>query len=43
LSSHKFREFARQLDCDEDETRFEETVKRLAKAPKSVEPEKRES
>ncbi len=29
----KFRELARELECDEDEKRFEETVKRIAKAP----------
>jgi hypothetical protein len=34
----KFVESARDLECDEDEARFEETVKRVAKAPKA-EPE----
>ena len=36
----KFRELARELDCDEGEARFEEAVKRVAKAPlKRPEPE----
>ena len=30
----KFRDLARELECDEDEERFEETVKRLAEKPK---------
>ena len=30
----KFRDLARELEADEDEARFEETVKKLAKAPK---------
>lgn len=29
----KFRELARELECDEDESRFEETVKKVAKSP----------
>jgi len=29
----KFRDLARKLECDEDEKQFEETVKRVAKAP----------
>lgn len=30
----KFHELARELECDEDETRFEEAVKKVApKAP----------
>jgi hypothetical protein len=29
----KFRDLARELECDEDEEWFEETVKRIAKAP----------
>ena len=28
----KFRDLARELECDEDEAKFEETVKRVAKA-----------
>ena len=35
----KFIELARTLEADEDEARFEETVKKVAKAPK---PEKAE-
>lgn len=34
----KFRDLARELECDEDEARFEETVRKVAKAPKG-EPE----
>lgn len=30
----KFRAMARDLECDEDEARFEEKVKRVATAPK---------
>jgi hypothetical protein len=30
----KFRDLARELECDEDEAKFEETVKRVAKTPK---------
>lgn len=30
----KFRDLARQLECDEDEGRFEETVRKIASAPK---------
>lgn len=37
--STKFKELARELECDEDEARFEETVKKVAKAQK---PEKAE-
>lgn len=29
----KFRELARELECDEDEAAFEEKVRRVAKAP----------
>ena len=29
----KFKELAREAECDEDEAKFEETVKRVAKAP----------
>lgn len=28
-----FEELARELECDEDEARFEETVRKVAKAP----------
>ena len=31
----KFRDLARELECDEDEARFEETVKKVAKSPPS--------
>jgi hypothetical protein len=34
----KFRDLARDLECDEDEAKFEETVKRVAKAPSPKEP-----
>jgi hypothetical protein len=33
----KFRDLARELECDEDEARFEETVKRIVKAPPKAE------
>lgn len=36
----KFRDLARELECDEDEARFEEAVKRIAVTP--PEPEKSE-
>ena len=29
----KFRDLARELEADEDEAKFEETVKKVAKAP----------
>ena len=29
----KFADLARELECDEDEARFEETVKKVAKSP----------
>lgn len=35
----KFKAAARDLECDEDEARFEEKVKRVATAPKPSEPE----
>jgi hypothetical protein len=34
----KFREAARELECDEDEARFEDQVKRIAEAPKAETP-----
>lgn len=37
--SDKFRKLARELECDEDEARFEETVKRVAKAPPPKDPQ----
>jgi hypothetical protein len=36
----KFREMAKELECDEDEAAFEEAVKRIAVTP--PEPEKPE-
>lgn len=35
----KFRQLARELECDEDEAAFEDKVRKVATAPKS-EPEK---
>jgi len=32
--SDKFQDLARQLECDEDEVKFEDQVKRIATAPK---------
>lgn len=34
----KFRDIARQLECDEDETKFEDLVRRVATAPKPEKP-----
>ena len=31
--AEKFKELARELECDDDEARFDERVKKLAKAP----------
>lgn len=38
----KFRDLARQLECDEDENAFEEKVRKVANAPntKDTEPTK---
>ena len=33
-----FKETARELECDEDENRFNETLKRVAKAPVKKKP-----
>lgn len=33
----KFRELARDLDCDDDEVAFRERVKRIVKAPRATE------
>ena len=30
----KFQDLARQLECDEDEARFEDQVRKIASAPK---------
>lgn len=35
----KFRELARELDVDEDEARFDETLKRIAPKPPEPKPE----
>ncbi|MGH6955428.1 MAG: hypothetical protein ACREEW_02035 [Caulobacteraceae bacterium] len=32
--AEKFRDLARELETDDDETRFDERLKKLAKAPK---------
>jgi hypothetical protein len=37
----KFRDLARQIGADEDEKRFEETVKKVAKAKPPKPPSKR--
>lgn len=37
--TEKFEDLARQLECDEDEARFEDQVRKIASAPK---PEKAE-
>lgn len=36
--SDKFRDIARELECDEDEAAFEEKVKRIATMPKPRNP-----
>jgi hypothetical protein len=33
----KFKEVARQLECDEDEAAFEEKLKKIAPPPKATE------
>jgi hypothetical protein len=38
----KFRELARELEADEDEAAFEETVKKIVQAPKADAPEEPE-
>lgn len=38
----KFRELARELECDEDEARFEETVRKIAPKERS-EPDQQSS
>ncbi|MDE0703420.1 MAG: hypothetical protein OXH59_06835 [Rhodospirillaceae bacterium] len=38
----RFIETARELGCDEDEGRFNETLKRVAKAPSKEKPRKEE-
>lgn len=39
--SEKFEDLARQLECDEDEAKFEDQVKRVATAPKAPKEEPR--
>lgn len=34
----KFRDLARELECDEDEAAFEDKVRRVAKTPPPKEP-----
>ncbi|MCF6314990.1 MAG: hypothetical protein L3J30_01590 [Marinosulfonomonas sp.] len=38
----RFKEAARELECDEDEKRFDATVKELAKAGGDKKPEKKD-
>lgn len=38
----KFRDLARELEADEDEAAFEETVKKIVQAPKAETAEKPE-
>jgi hypothetical protein len=38
----KFRQAAHELGCDEDESAFDEMVKKVAKAPPPRQPEKTE-
>ena len=37
--AEKFCDLAREPECDEDEARFEESVRKVAKAPPKPEPE----
>ena len=34
----KFRDMAREIECDEDEAAFEDKVRKVATAPKLVDP-----
>jgi hypothetical protein len=36
----KFRDLARELECDEDEAKFEGQVKKIVEAPKPEAPDK---
>jgi hypothetical protein len=36
----KFRDLARELECDEDEAAFDERLKKIAKAPQPPAPKK---
>ena len=38
----KFRDLARELECDEDEDAFDERLKKLATAPKDDKPPRAE-
>lgn len=38
----KFRDLARELECDEDEAAFEKVVKKVATTPPSMPPEQPE-
>jgi hypothetical protein len=35
----KFKELARELECDDDEAAFDERLRRLATAPKAEKPD----
>jgi hypothetical protein len=37
---NKFRELALELECDDDEARFDEQVRNLAKAPRQLQPKR---
>ncbi len=39
LQADKFRELARELECDGDEEAFDEALMNIAKAPKPPKPE----
>ena len=43
LQPNKFRDLARQLECDEDEKAFEEKVRKVAEAPALSAPSKPKS
>ena len=38
---HRFRDAARQLECDDDEVKFAATLKKVAKTKPPAEPEKK--
>jgi len=38
--SDKFRQLARELECDEDEAAFEDKVRKVATTPKPEKPER---
>jgi hypothetical protein len=35
----KFRDLARELECDDDEAAFDEALNRIARAPRKSEPD----